>query len=466
MAELNEEQLLLLNSLMYYKGSAQQGLTVKQIALMAIDTANNYDPSSCAFSGGFDTDPESMIDIANAILADDSLRNLTVVDSINTDGVRASNFVDFSTGESTIAVRGTGGSYEAWSDNFDGLNDMHTDCQEDFYDFFCEQAENYDNITLTGHSKGGNMAQYATVLGGDKVDRCVSFDGQGFNDEFCETYADQIAANADKIKSISGDEDYVNILLNDIAGEKVYLNTTDGENAHSSYALWKENQNTINGNGEYSNTVEQSDTMKFLDKFVDSIADIVNGCPDYVENAFVDFLGSVVGIFFAISSGQLKLEDAIEAIWDLAKFLVNGSIFFTLGKGKIELLWELIKELVDEITDLFKNDDKKENTKKKEKTICVGPNVNGNYLIDVNLTNLSKFEKELSKCKSKLISLSVELWALNLANDYPDDLDKTLKKIKNKIDDQKDAVSNLDKSLDKIIKLYKTTETNISSTSF
>lgn len=39
--------------------------------------------------------------------------------------------------------------------------------------------ESYDSITVTGHSKGGNKAQYVTVLS-DKVDRCISMDGQGF----------------------------------------------------------------------------------------------------------------------------------------------------------------------------------------------------------------------------------------------------------------------------------------------
>ena len=49
----------------------------------------------------------------------------------------------------------------------------------------------YDSITVAGHSKGGNKAQYVTVLS-DKVDRCISMDGQGFSQEFIDKYYAEI----------------------------------------------------------------------------------------------------------------------------------------------------------------------------------------------------------------------------------------------------------------------------------
>ena len=42
-----------------------------------------------------------------------------------------------------------------------------------------------NNITVTGHFKGGNKAQYVTIVT-DRIGRCVSFDGQGFSKEFLE----------------------------------------------------------------------------------------------------------------------------------------------------------------------------------------------------------------------------------------------------------------------------------------
>lgn len=38
----------------------------------------------------------------------------------------------------------------------------------------------YDDIIVSGHSKGGNKAMYVTVLS-DKADECYVFDGEGFS---------------------------------------------------------------------------------------------------------------------------------------------------------------------------------------------------------------------------------------------------------------------------------------------
>ena len=48
------------------------------------------------------------------------------------------------------------------------------------------ECANYTDITVTGHSKGGNMSQYATVMCSGQVSKCISFDGQGFNKDFIE----------------------------------------------------------------------------------------------------------------------------------------------------------------------------------------------------------------------------------------------------------------------------------------
>lgn len=116
MAELNEEQLLLLNNMMYYSG-ATETTKVSEIAENMIDDARAGKASE--FSGGFESNLENVEKIGNAILEDPELSNLYIRDSIDTDGVRASCFVDES-GEATIAIRGTGGTYHAWTDNFQG----------------------------------------------------------------------------------------------------------------------------------------------------------------------------------------------------------------------------------------------------------------------------------------------------------------------------------------------------------
>ena len=186
MAELSEEQLLLLDNLMYYSGSTESDLTVGEIAQKL------YDGVSAEELQGSITQKQAK-DIGEYILQDNELCKLKVAGSINKayinkdtevdDVLRATCFVD-GNGEATIAIRGTGGSYEAWKDNVEGASTIETPIQRSMREFIQEDCKQYDNITVTGHSKGGCLAQHVTVHCGDKIDRCVSFDGQGFNDEY------------------------------------------------------------------------------------------------------------------------------------------------------------------------------------------------------------------------------------------------------------------------------------------
>ena len=143
MAELNEEQLLLLNNLMYYDGSTKQGSDVGDIAQNIL----NGNISAEDLQGGMTT--AQMTEIAKAIDSDPYLSSLKVVASEDSTGFRASCFQDTNTGEATVAVRGTGGSYEAWSDNVQGAYDTDTKIQEKMADFINEDCANYDNITVT-----------------------------------------------------------------------------------------------------------------------------------------------------------------------------------------------------------------------------------------------------------------------------------------------------------------------------
>ena len=56
--------------------------------------------------------------------------------------------------------------------------------------------------------------------------KCVSFDGQGFSDEFVQQYGDEIAMRQHKIHNHNVDYDYVNLLLNEV-GEITYYHGQD-----------------------------------------------------------------------------------------------------------------------------------------------------------------------------------------------------------------------------------------------
>ncbi len=111
--------------------------------------------------------------------------------------------------DAVVAFKGTSGGDE-WVDNVQGLNQSDTRCQKETLDFI--ESLSAENITVTGHSKGGNKAMYAAITS-DKVIRCVAYDGQGFSQEFIDKYWAEIQANGGKIKAYSLATDYVHALL-------------------------------------------------------------------------------------------------------------------------------------------------------------------------------------------------------------------------------------------------------------
>lgn len=171
-------------------------------------------------------------------LADSKIGNLTRAES----GSTACSFTN-PEGDVFVVFRGTGGG--EWIDNGEGLsgipgentyitysekgeaegshrvpNDYATDQQVAALNWFRRlAAENGwtsdTRIILAGHSKGGNKAQFVTIHS-DLVDECFSFDGQGFSTEavaaFKRQHGAEFAARRRRIRSLSADNDYVNVL--------------------------------------------------------------------------------------------------------------------------------------------------------------------------------------------------------------------------------------------------------------
>jgi len=134
-----------------------------------------------------------------------------------------------------VVFQGTIGS-EGWKDNVESLTTV-TPQQEAAYEYIQKQEEvlkEYSNdsevhLTVSGHSKGGNLAMFSTIENEKDsssnivIDNCLSFDGEGFNADFVEENEEAINSCKTKITSINAYVDPVNLLLQDIAGEKYYV---------------------------------------------------------------------------------------------------------------------------------------------------------------------------------------------------------------------------------------------------
>ena len=174
---------------------------------------------------------------------------ISVSRRLDEDDVRALCYTDEKDKDPVVVFRGTGGTRDAWTDNFEGAFTEDTKIQKIADDFVKNECAIYEDVVVTGHSKGGNLAQYVTVMRGQMISECLSFDGQGFGDDFIREYAGAIREAAPKIRSVSAYNDFVNILLTAIAGTCVYTaNDSSPESAHSSVTLLTENEFDENGN--------------------------------------------------------------------------------------------------------------------------------------------------------------------------------------------------------------------------
>lgn len=265
---LSNKQLILLDALAYYStfsdiNALPSGNTVADV----IDFIETNGKTTC-FDGiaGLSDSELGMNDIRKYIKNDSTLMRLKVVYPSGTfdmttsssvclvDPVSNEVYVIFGGNYSTVsadlkgilgdnyAVNGNkynGKDMDAWTDNFIGAFVEKTEEQKralDFYKDAISAAKDYfkDNgvdvsdldITVSGHSTAGNMAQYVTVMydGHDSISRCVSVDGQGFSQKFIDYHGSEIAANASKITSILPSTSIVGSLMNRLPGiQQIYI---------------------------------------------------------------------------------------------------------------------------------------------------------------------------------------------------------------------------------------------------
>lgn len=330
--QLSTEQLLLINNLMYMSNDAPlvsmvngtEGKTIGDI-VSGIDVNQLKNTQSNELTSGDD-----WAKIIEAVKSDSQLMNMEVVTTHqDASGGKSLLLANPDTNEAVVVFRGTGKN--EWKDNFEGggptngSDGVSTQQQENTLDWYESlELDGYDTITVTGHSKGGNKAKYVTVMD-DSVDRCVSFDGQGFSDEFCEKYEAKIACNQGKIENHNAESDYVNLLLNDI-GKTTYYK---GENYNTDLAFVEnhcaDTMLHFNEDGSVSMTEGTRDSrMVIIDDFLNSYLRTLS--PEEKQKV-LSLIGELVEAGFNKASVQELLDtflngDNTEAAADLLAYLL------------------------------------------------------------------------------------------------------------------------------------------------
>lgn len=282
MVELNEKELLMLSNYAYFYCSTYPGTIGENLSKLK-DDSGNYDIEKLNRQGAISVNisEDEAVKLLSDIEKDENLSSLTLRRMTNDGDIRGLLYTDEGD-KATLVFRGTGGTYKAWNDNVQGEYETDTKLQKLAGDFVKYECSEFKNITVTGHSKGGNLSQYVTVTCPDQIDRCVSYDGQGFGREFLTEYKDEINASKGKITSISAYNDFVNILLYSIAGQTLYVkNNGSGVDAHSSYMLLASSDFDSNGNFDRNaDTKSQSFIIKNIKKALDTTVTALDLLPD------------------------------------------------------------------------------------------------------------------------------------------------------------------------------------------
>lgn len=266
--------------------------------------------------------------IIRAIKSDPDLMNLKLTAYNKEEGIFC--YEDPSNpNEAVVAFCGTRGG-EEWKDNFDGLTETDTLHQRRALDFV--EGLPYDNISVVGHSKGGNKAQYVTILS-DKVDRCVSMDGQGFSNEFIEKYSYEISQKADQITNYSIDTDYVHILLVSVPGSnQIYCEGDPNQAGLKNHAPCMYYSFYIDENGDYqlaldkngepiirSFDVKENEMMTYLQKFTVFIS---NEMPDDVKMRVAEYLGNLMALTRG-SNYHVEVDGVVYTKDNLIEYLLS-----------------------------------------------------------------------------------------------------------------------------------------------
>ena len=290
-------------------------------------------------------------------LKNSDLRNLKIKETFRqkgTDDIIALTFVEEGNEtDAIVAFRGTHGSDE-WVDNVEAMNKAESPCQIEAYDFI--ESLPYENITVTGHSKGANKAMYVTVRS-NKIKRCVCFDGQGFSKEFQEKYWAEIEKKGGLITNYALGTDFVHILMYPVPNStQIYCqghgvaNAGENHSPNSFFATDKDGNMLIDENGQpIIIQVPENESMTMLHGFVNFI---LNNASEEDKKIIVEFVGPLLALS-TTGLGGLNKEEIIKTILSYIEQNQEGFVVVVAYLVKYADTYHLTTEDVQQLLNAF-----------------------------------------------------------------------------------------------------------------
>lgn len=341
----SEKDLLILSNYVYFGCSANGsdssiGATIDRLK----DDNGNFDTYKLYAEGGISCNisEEEALDLFNQIDNDERLRNLHVVRALNDYDMRAVCFADEDESSACVVFRGTGGTYDAWYDNVTGEYEKDTKLQKVAADFVKNDCGAFNNLTVSGHSKGGNLAQYVTVTCASQITSCVSFDGQGFGRKFLYEYREEIKEAADKITSISAYNDYVNILLTPIASKRIFLkNYGKNIDGHSSGSLLCSISFSEDGSIDRNESqILQGLEAWIIEQALDKAVDIIDILPFGGEKKASNIIAAALASIMSNDKGEeYEKSEFKEAVKSFGSYTANMISLVETASNPVDIMY-------------------------------------------------------------------------------------------------------------------------------
>ena len=213
----------------------------------------------------------------------------------------------FPNGDACVAFRGTDSTITGWRENFDMLYNDTVPAQILSAKYLNKIASKIKgNITVVGHSKGGNLAIYASVMCSpktkEKIVEIQSFDSPGFTEKFIssQNYID----TESKIVKFVPEESMIGMLLNDTDTYRIVKSEGEGFHQHDPF-LWIVEDNDfvtgekINTKARFVNSTFKEWVNNFTPEqrelFVVGMFDIIQAMNAQKAESFIDWSENLKG---------------------------------------------------------------------------------------------------------------------------------------------------------------------------
>ena len=243
---------------------------------------------------------------------------------------------------SLVVFRGTDRTLTGWREDFNMLYMENVPSQEDALKYLEEAAENTaGDIYVCGHSKGGNLAMYASAYCTDKVKtrikEIVNLDGPGFSKERIES--PEFSSIRDRLRSYVPQQSIVGMLLEHPERHSVVHSRKAAFWQHSLYS-WEVRR------GDF---IRETD-VKALSRNVDATL------KNWLLTMDIDKREKMLKGFWSVIEAS-----GVDNVEDLFTFISTVRMMRRMGK-----IDEETKEIIGETTRLFVRAFKKMQTDRRE----------------------------------------------------------------------------------------------------